>query len=474
MASRTNFLSLTLPANNEFTDTWDVPVNENMQAIDEFAEIIEAEVRAARFALPTLAQFLSVAHFSDGSLRPSEESLEARNSPIYGVEQGGQEFQLKQRLDRGDREIFSSREGELNLLANLARRARDNDYPDSVLQGPQSSGNPNFLAHSGSEFQLNGDPTPIVFNIDGYMMVLRDDLNIPVTGGDGLRYLVAKRPSESVTIVNRSTQEAAITTTNNITSQVQVIRDPGSNFLNAFNGKRVRAGMILRVLNTVNAGDYVIDEVGFGGESTDLLVIGRFETAIASVNYTIIDPLRPEFEVVTSPTRQAGKCFIGEGNFSAGALTSSLSYAFKRKYESNYRAVNVSSLPTFEQVFNHNIGEHPRKVTIYATQTNDGESPWEPLSTSIVGQDLEVDVDNTLSFTPGQFDPGSADSEYTEASLAGDVDASLTGNVFALRSVQVRITKNQIIVKNARDNHFYRDFDGTDQTQGFLKVVCEK
>ena len=474
MATRTNFLNLILPANNEFTDSWDQPVNNNMVALDEFLETLESEIRAARFARPSLAEFLNVSHFSDGTLRPSEESLDARNSPIYGVEAGGQEFQLKQRLDRADREVFTARENQDNLLANLARRSRDNDYPDSVLSGPQSGGNPNFLAHSGNEFQLNGDPTPILFNVDGYMLVLRDDLNIPVSGGDGTRYLVAKRPTESVTVIDRSTQEAAITTTNNITSQVQVMRDPGVNFQNIINGKRVREGMVLRILNTVNAGDYVIDEVGFGGEGTDLKVIGRFETAIASINYIIIDPLRPEFEVVTSPQRQSGKCFIGEGVFAGGALTSSITYAFKRKYESDYRAVNVSSSPTFEEIFNHNIGEHPRKITIYASQTNDGNSPWEPLSTALVGQDLEVNVSNTLSFTPGQFDPGTGDSEYTQASLAGDVDADIIGGVFALRSVQVRITRNQVVIKNARDNHFYRDFEGTDRAQGFLKVVCER
>lgn len=481
MATKTDFLELTLPANNEFNNTWDTPINENFQAIDLAVEDISNEIQSARFATTSLAAFLQVAHFSDGTLKPSDEQDEARNSPVYGDDEGGEDFTLTDRLDKSDFEIFYARENEEDLLTNLARRLSDVNYPDRVIDGPKdNNGAPNFLSSSGAEFLLNGDPEEILLNIDGYLMKIRDDISVDVTGADGVKYLTAKKPATPFTLFDRSTQEAGATTTNALNNdKVQVLQDTGQDYANA----NVRPGMILRITNTQNAGDYVIDQVGFDGNADQLLIRGVFPSAIASINYVILDPLRPEFEVVTSYTPTKGVCYIGQGEFASGSLISDTAYAFKGKYESPYTSVDVSTLPNFNVTLNHNLGYIPKKIHIYATETNDGESPHEPLSFGAIGNDLAVAINNTLvytpeDFTPGVFDAGTTDASYTEAtlddgSLDGDVTGSLSGQVYPLNAVRVRFTRTQILIKNVRANLFYRDFDGTDKQTGFLKVVCE-
>ena len=101
MANTTDFLSLILPANNEFNDTWDVPMNANFTKVDQEIETISNEIQSARFTLTDLATFLAVSHNTDGTLIASDEQDEARNSPIYGDDESGTDYELKDRLDKG-------------------------------------------------------------------------------------------------------------------------------------------------------------------------------------------------------------------------------------------------------------------------------------------------------------------------------------------------------------------------------------
>lgn len=473
MASKTNFLGLTLPGNNEYNDNWDEPMNANFVKIDEEIEVISNELEAARFEASSLAEFLQVSHYSDGSLKPTPEVEESTNSQVYGSNDvSGNDYSLKQRLDLGDKEVFDARESMESLLAALARRSRDFDYPNHVIGGAKTAaGQPNFLSSSAAEFKLDGAPEKLIFNIDGYYMSIDQDISVNVTGSDGTKYLVAKRPATAYLNVDKQSEEDGVTTANPLNNdKVQIFQDPTQDFTLI----SLRAGMILRVLNTDNAGDYVISEVAPSGVVDQLLVVGDFSNAIGAINYQVIDPLRPEFSVESSYTIETGKCIIGEGEFSGGALISSLAYNFKGKFSSEAEAVNVSTIPTFEQVFNHNLGKIPTSIQIFASQADDESSPYEPLSMSLPGHDLEVTIDNTLAYTPGTFAPGTTDATYTQGTLVGDVTGALNGNVYGLRSVVTKITKTQIFIKNVKDNHFYRDYDSVDRTEGFLKVVCEK
>ena len=475
MAGKTRYLSLILPANNEFSDSWDVPLNKNFTTIDEEIEIISGEIQAARFTKTSLAEFLAVGHLTNGELRPSPEVDEARNSPVYGDDDGsGTDHELKTRLDLGDREIWDAREGQASLIESLARKAKDFDYPDTVFTGPKTAEDQqNFLTASGSEFQINGDPTPVELNVNGQFFRVNTDETVNVTGGDGLRYLYAEKPSSPIVTVDSSTGNNGLTSTNALNNnKAQIFKDTTKDFV----ALGLKAGNILQILNSDNAGEYIIDEVGFDGNNDEIKIIGIFKTVIGSINYNIIDPLKPELGVDTTFAITEGKCYIGEANYVSGALIGSsvVSYNFKGKYESTFEAIDVSSTPNFEKIFNHNLGKIPRRVFFYASQANDESQPVEPLSCELTGNDLGINLSNTLAYNQGTFDPGTSDATYTDGTLTGTVSASLTGSIYNLKSVVVKVTKTQIFVKNPTANHFYRDYDGTDRATGFLKVVCEK
>ena len=472
MSNKTDFLSLVLPENNEFNDGWDIPVNSNFEIVDSAIEEISNELASAKFTKTSLAEFLTVSHFDDGTLKPSEEMDDARNSLVYGDDSGGTDFELKDRLELADKETFDAREGLNSLLDSLARRARGFDHLDSILDGPKDSYlQPNFLTCSGAEFLLNGDPTEVVFNINGYYMRFRTDESLAVTGGDGTRYLYAIKPSTPITTLDRSSAANGASAENALNNdKCQILQDSGVNFSTS----NVKSGDVLEILNSANAGTYIIDTVAFDGNSDQISIKGRFKSIVSGLNFKIYDPLMPELGVDTTKTPAVGKCYIGEGTFASGALTASLTYNFKGEYDSHYEAIDVSSLASFEKTFNHQLGDFPKTIQIYASQANDGSEPLEPLSVDLVGNDLAAVAANTLSYTPGVHNPGTSDATYTPGTLVGGVTCALTGAVYNLKSVSIKITKTQIFIKNVKDNHFYRDYDGSDRTTGYLKVVCKK
>lgn len=472
MAEKTNFLNLTLPGNSEYNDNWDEPMNQNFVKIDEEVESISNEILSARFTKSSLAEFLGVSHYSDGTLIPSEEALAARNSKVYGSnDSSGNDYQLKQRLDLGDMETYTARERSSSMISAMAFRFQDFNYMDSVISAASTAeGMPNYLSSAASEFKIDSTPIPVVINIDGYKTIIEDDESVQVSGGDGTKYLVAKRPATPYIVTEKPTEEVGITTANALNSdKVQVFVDQAVDFPALL----VRPGYILELLNTGNAGKYIIDEVGFDGDITQLLIIGNFVNALGGINYRITDPMRPEFSVESSYVKEKGKVYLGEGEYASGSLISSKAYSFKHKFESPYQAVDVSSLADFELIINHDLGFIPKEIEAFVSQADNDSEPVEKISTSGTGNDLSVLINNTLSHTPGIFDPGTTDATYTQATLVGDVTGSIDGAVYDLRSVRIKVTKTQIFIKNVKPNHFYRDYDDVDRQIGFIKVVCK-
>lgn len=472
MANTTDFLSLILPANNEFNDTWDVPMNANFTKVDQEIETISNEIQSARFTLTDLATFLAVSHNTDGTLIASDEQDEARNSPIYGDDESGTDYELKDRLDKGDREIYDARENEASLIEAHALRGRLLTDPDTVLDGAKDgSGNPNFMSTSGTDFQIDGTPTAIRFNIDGYLMEMAYDESVTASGGAGTKYLVAQRPGTPYVSLDNSTGGIGQTTANTLNNnKTQVFKDTGENFTLL----DVRAGDILEVVNTDNAGEYVIVTVGFNGNNDELLIKGIFKSVVGSINYKLKDTLRPSFSIETAYTPAAGKCIVGEAYWDTASLTLDITYAFKGEFESIYIAIDVSVTPTFEQTINHNLGFIPRDVRVYATQLADGVEPWEPLGTSAVGDTLSLTPSDTFNYVQGTFAPGTGDATHAADSFSGAVTTTLTGTIHDLKSVQVKIEPKTVTVKNVRANHFYRDYDGSDPQTGFLKVIVKR
>lgn len=479
MANRTSYLGLILPDNGEYTNTWDAPTNNNFETVDLAIDSVTTEVIEARFALPSLAQFLAVSILPDGTLKPTEEVTIAQNSLVYGSydKATGEDYDLSQRIDLGDLEVFYGRGGEATLTDALAYMGQGFDYPDSVIFGANASGVPNFLSVSGDEFLLNGDPTEIVFNIGGRKMSVKDDISIQASGADGKKYLLANVPATPY-VVKTGT---AATTSQDAASynKIRLFTDPAADFV----ASRVRKGMVLEVTTSTSQvkGLYIVDEVATGGDVRTLTVNGVFSTDDVNLAYGITDPLRPEFTVSDSPSITFGFCRVGQADFASlptPALTSDITYAFKGKFQSPYTGVDAALAPggIAELTFNHNLGYLPTKIEVFVSQQPDGSAYMEPLGLSDVGNDLGVVITNGQAFDPGTWVPaavpGDQTPDYTPmASLTGTVTGTLNGTVYSINSVRVKATQTQLLVKNIKPTLLYTDYDGVVQSSGFVKVV---
>jgi len=469
MSTRTDFLGLELPANNEYNDSWDIPINKNFVLLDQEMESVSTEVQEARFSKTSLANFLTVAHYDDGTLRPTEEATDSANSPIYGSNYpSGIDYTTSDRLNFVDFETFNSREGQVDVQANISYHSSGFHYPNLTVSGPATSeGQPNFLTASGSEFILNGAPDPIHFNIGGYHMQLDIDISISASGFDGPKYLVAKRPTTTTVVTSGvATGQTINNAANN--NKVDLFTDISKDFV----ADGVRAGMTIQILGTGdNAGKYVVLETSFNGDPQVLRIIGDFKSAVSLLDYSVSNDLQPEFSIEDTYVEEPGKCIIGEATYLAGTLGGAITYAFKNQYESGYVGVDVSTLTVVETVLNHNLGKIPRTITIYITQASDGSLPLEPMSVCGIDNDLATVVSNTVTLDPGVWDPGASGANYNPLpSLSGDVTVNLQGGVFPLNAVRVKFTKTQIFIKNITDNFLYRDYDDNNWQQGFYKV----
>lgn len=490
MANKTAFLGLILPGNNEYTNVWDGPINDNFGAVDAWAEATENELQEARGSHSSLAGRLAVGMENNGTLKPSTEVIRTRNSKVYGADNGsGTDYLLYDHIDFLDMELYRSRMWSPNLRAGLAQYGKDFGRPDSIYDGFKTpSGQPNFLTASGVEFQINAAAVNLVLNIDGYVLRVRKGVNVPVSGADGTKYLVAQKPVSDVVVLDRSTQEAgtiAQNTGNN--NKLQILRDASIDFTT----QDVKQGDIVELLNTNSLGRYIVAAIAPDGDINSILIYGVFPASASSINYKIYDPLAPVLTVEDSRVEAPGKCYIGQAIYASaggGSLTSAKTYAFRGKYESEWRSVNAGA-GFFTEVFNHNLGGIPKKITFLASQSNDDSGDVELLTVAELDNTLLLNINNTLTHTPGtlsftpptftpesgsgdSFTPGSA--SFAGGSLTGSVTGTLSGDVAMKRSVKTFFNKLDITVKNLVSTLFYKDFNGVGHTSGYLKVICEK
>jgi len=504
VANRTPYLGLILPINGEYTNTWDVPVNGNFSKIDTAIEGVTTEVQASRFQLASLPAFLSVSIEADGTLKPTAEVEESRNSKVYGqFDSAGNSYTLGDRIELGDIEVFYARSGALDLLSALSFIGRGNTVPDSVVSGAiDASGNPSFLGSASNKFKLEASTnSPIIFNISGKRMSLTQDLDVNSTGVSGLQILIAEAPDVPVLPTGWPTLVPS-TIVVPVTAGGSAVADPDSGSrvrkftstidLNLYN---VRRGMILTIntTNSPNNGSYIIDQVGLtSGGITDnfsLTIIGVFDSSGTALDFTITDPTQPKFSVVASTaTLTAGQCRVGEAMADAAAsLSSVLAYAFNHRYESTFKGmVSAGSIVTVD--YQHNLGFIPTSIQILVSSGVDG-TPWvEPLTVAESTHNFASSVTSSLILSPGTWSqgtwipaatPGVATPSYSPLpdysplpSLSGSVTGGpLTGSLKPLNSVRLRTTKTLLSIKNITAGFVFSDFDGQAHDTGYIKVI---
>lgn len=476
MATQTPFLKLIKPLNNEYIDTWDQPNNANWEAIDTWSAGISSEITAARFGKPNLAAFLAVSINNDGTLKPTPEVANARNSFLYGDETPATDsFTLSQRLNKGDTEFHQAMEGYPTLRTKLAETSI---LKSAVISGSKDvNGYPTWMGFTGAVVNIDGVLNEILLNIDGFHARIRTLKQVDLTGeASGNKYIFATYNPDGTIIVDGDSTVAPPASANGICgsdgSKIRIFQDSTVDFTAA----GVKVGDILEIIGTnANVGKYLIKEVAPLANVNQIKIYGIFPGgALAGINYTVSNPWDPTLDFDTVKAVTPGKLYLGTAVFDGLSVTSFLPLHFKDYFVGEWRPIDVGASPTFEEIWNHNLFSDVLEVEVQVSQNNTGVGPIEMLSTAIIGHNLGISVNSTLAFTQGTFNPGTGDATHGVDALTGGVTASLTGDTYTTRSALVKWDNNKVYVKNPISSRFYTDYSSVTRSTGYIRVIVKK
>lgn len=484
MASQTSFLRLTKPERGEFTDRWDIPMNDNSDIVDDYAKQVDDELSDARGSQATLGDRLDQSLDAEGNVVNYPEVEDARVSPTNGTFS-----ELKERLDVTDWEIWDAREFSEDLRSALADREV---LVESMIidGGKNANGEPTWAGFTNDRVDISATPDPVDLMIDGYRSRIRSDTSVTLSGGAGTYYIIAKLAKDGVVIVDGDSTDGDPvdpegTTSADTNGDFTVFSDSTRDFV----GLGVQVGDKLQLLDSQDEGEYVIDEIAYDGNNDQVRIKGVFPVGgIASINYNILDPWGVELSSDTSDTSASDELTICEAEFDGSAVTDVTARHFKDTYVGDWRTIDVDATPQFTESWIHALGSDKVSVTVQVSQANDGSEPVEELTLAQLTNSLTLDVNNgdlavnnTIEDNDGIFNAGSSGATvvdwgriFGDVVLEGDVAGSLTGDVSPANSVIMRYTRNRIDVKNTISGAFYRDWDGTTQTTGFLRVIVRR
>lgn len=513
MANKTAFLELEQPQNGEYVDNWEIPVNDNSAKIDAWSEAIDTEITEARGNKTSLALFLAVGHDTSGNLLPTPEMENARNSPVYDNRDADGLFVLKKRIDQGDWESFYAREGQDSIKNNFSSHHIEDGY---LIEdgGKNANGYPTWLAYAVATATVTVPPS-LELLIAGHKCHIRTSTDVVITGATGLKYLYAQYQPDGVVIVDKSGDTDGATSNDDV-PEARIFSDGG---ITDYQVAGVQAGDILEILNTDEAGKYVVKEVGYQGSGdpspdyTKLVIYGIFPVGgLAGISYNIYDPQAASLGYDTAEPTDEDKLTIAEVDFDEGppeAITAVRPRHFKKTFIGEWRSVDVSGTPTFEEIWNHEMGTDLLDVSVQVSSADDGSQPVEELSladlnasfvlsktqddlavsSGTLGLSGDPEITNTLALNPlGPGDGGGGDQDLTgdvttdigtlaisgDPALTGDIIYDLAASVVLTRSAKVKWNKNKVWVKNSVSGKFYKDYAGTEQTDGFIRVIIRK
>lgn len=530
MANKTSFLDLIQPGFTEYRDSWHEPMNANSDTIDAWAEGIDQEIQDARFGASSLASFLGVAHESNGQLKATPEVERARVSPVYGfMTPAPTLYSLGERVVQSEWELWNGREGFSNIREMSAFRAPSPKH--MVLDGSMdANGYPTWMGYTGANIKVDGSVKPVWLSIGGKLARIRSLKSLPVTGSAGTRYLYAKYlpdGDDGKIVVNgviAPPNPGNGTTSVDLSGYAIYFNDLTRDFWPLNLNKELAAGDILTLVDSVEAGSYVVKEIIEDtlavGTSTQMSIIGTFPSGgVSSINYKILDPLAVELGVETAETPADDKMYLGEFYFDGTSIANFPSDTtairprhFRDTFVGEWRQVDIgggNGIPNlgtavpgkFETKYSHNLGSDLLDVCVQVSTANDGSAPIEEMSLATIdASTLAVSISNGLSLVKSDtmtfvaashaadvFNPASSGATFSQGSfsggnltgsidyaLNGSVTGSLSGSVYVEKSVSAKWTKNYIWVKNAVLNRFYKDYDGTARTAGYIRVIVRR
>jgi hypothetical protein len=510
MADKSAFFDLILPGKGEYRDAWWGPVNSNFETLDTWGSSIDGEIAAARFSMTSLSAFLAAGHDVYGITLPTPEILAAQISPIYGFQTPEPAlFDLTTRIAQVEWEMWYSREAQDNLRKNLAFRTLG--IKNQILDGTKDAdGYPTWLGYTGAIAHIDGSVTPIWFAIDGRLGRVRTLANVTIpAGGSGIRYLYSQYLEDSD--IGKIVVDGQLPSPLGVTSfDVNNYPIYFSDTTKDFTALDVKVGDILTLIDSADKGSYVVKTVAPSSTTNMLEIIGQFPTGgISGINYTIVDPLKTSLGVDTSESPATGKIYIGELDFDGAAVTAVRPRHFGDTFISEWRAIDVGTITTFEEVFDHCLGSLELDISVQVSQADDGSLPIEELSLTTITRNLGLTLNSTgltltktadpvfdegvlPTFSQGVDTPPTPANGFSQGidsfsrgtspsltgattySLSGNVTGSITGDVAPDSSVRMQWTKNQLWIKNAESGKFYKGYSGTVTQTGFVRVIVRK
>jgi hypothetical protein len=439
MPKSSSFLNLVLPEYSEFVDSWHDPVNQNTESIDEWLEdlynglVLGAVPLSSTWAtlrgnLTSLAERLNVSLDADGNVDVSnaQSTLDTATSAYRGDYPGPRE-----RLNDGDELIFDASQpvagGRFapipsggpsagfppeDLDAGIALRSADfGAEAGSPLGSPMKPSAPGMVIGGNSSLlsgvsagvlRLAADVTPAVFNIDGYVFRIREQIdvdysNLAPAGGEYIWVFVSRNetgvhPYDGAFTYNqdggyatkdlRRRQEGG-----DGVSSGAVFTSSSAKFTTAILGK-VKSGDLLVVNHggAIGEVEYAIDAIDGTLTDTKLTIRGTFAADASGLSWHIYDPWMPNIGAVvtdgnadTEPPYEPGRVYVGRIIHNGGGPgTSPIDFAKCGVDDSGWLPVTAAGIDGSPYSYDHNLGAIPTSVEVMFRETG-GPSAYQPV-----------------------------------------------------------------------------------------------
>ena len=354
MPDYTSFLNLTLPELNEFLNSWNEPVNQNMEDLDDWLKDLHDNLVATgtgsvwsslRGSMDSLAERLNVSIRTDGTIDVSS-SADVLNMAISEVRGEGFEpsgvSSPRARLDENDFEVYGARQpfgGDRfapfpvsgpsagfppeGIDSGVAIRTADYGVtPNEPISSPvrpwtaglMMSTNPFVTGVDESQIRLNAASAPAIFNIDGYTFRLREDIlfdyaaTSPVT--DEYQWFYAERVEAGYNNANFKYSEIGGTP---VAKDLRKLKSGssgstgGSPVLNEF---QVAAGLFTTAPFVPQEGDILVVEGSSAAsgsyvilsitDGNNLVIKGQFYGSGSGLTWHILDNSMPNIGVAVA------------------------------------------------------------------------------------------------------------------------------------------------------------------------------
>jgi len=382
MSTETTFLKLILPENDEFIDSWDLPVNGNAELIDDFVKAFRLKYDGGTLgtspftiqgSTASLQARLAVSINPDGTLNitASPDLVALRKSKVNAAPAvpPAPQTLVAARFEQSDRENFDARIRAVGVRddpsigvnynasisttnlgkADVALALRHAEFSFSIgVPSPIREHRPNtvfgaqpgYMSSLASTVKANGLLQPILVNIDGYVYRIRYDVILDFSATVGTpgqkRYIFFQRnlyntaayaynrpgwglPTGPMDL--RILQEEAPSAPGTVSMSGNTFTATAGQFA----AREVRPGDILIITSGApgNQGEYIVDT---RISNTQLTILGGFPVALGpgSVTWSIKDALAPNFGFVDAagdPPAQIGRVYVAEGVLAAGGIT---------------------------------------------------------------------------------------------------------------------------------------------------------